>query len=72
MIIIFRTIGNYYFVFTTKGTAHDTFPSRKDYVEMELLLNGELQTLPAYVARKSPSEMIWINSWMVDHQKELI
>ena len=71
MIFIFRSIGNYYFIFTTKGTSHDTFPSRKNYVEMELLLNEELQTLPAYIARKSTNEMLWINSWMEEHQKAM-
>ena len=64
MVIIFRTIGSYYFVFTTKGNGSDTFPKRKDYVEMELLLNEEMQTLPFYIARKSSAEMVWINSWL--------
>jgi len=69
MIIIFRTIGSYYFVFTTKGTGSDVFPTRKDYVEMELLLNEEMQTLPYYISRKSSAEMVWINSWL--QKKEL-
>jgi len=53
MIIVFRTIGTYYFVFTTKGHIPDSYPTRKDYEEMELLINEELKTLPSYIARKS-------------------
>ena len=45
MIIIFRSVGNYYFVFTTKGIVSTASPTRKDYVEMELLLNLELDKL---------------------------
>lgn len=64
MILIFRTVGSYYFVFTTVGTVRHSYPSRKDYVEMELLINEQLQTLPAYIQRKSEREMIWVESWI--------
>jgi hypothetical protein len=69
MILIFRTIGSYYFVFTTTGSVDHTYPSRKDYVEMELLINEQLQTLPAYIQRNSEVEMSWVKSWL--REKEL-
>lgn len=69
MILVFRTIGSYYFVFTTTGSVGHTYPSRKDYVEMELLVNEQLQTLPAYIKRKSAVEMEWVESWL--REKEL-
>lgn len=69
MILIFRTIGSYYFVFTTKGSLVDRYPTRKDYVEMELLINEELQTLPAYINRKSSLELKWVEAWL--RKKEL-
>ncbi|MCZ8535895.1 hypothetical protein M9R32_01665 [Paenisporosarcina quisquiliarum] len=69
MILIFRTIGSYYFVFTTKGSIVNRYPTRKDYVEMELLINEELQTLPAYINRKSSLEMKWVEAWL--RKKEL-
>jgi hypothetical protein len=53
MIIVFRTIGTYYFIFTTEGHVPDPYPSHKDYEEMELLMNEEMKTLPSYVSRKS-------------------
>ena len=64
MILIFRTVGSYYFVFTTIGTVCHSYPTRKDYVEMELVINEQLQTLPAYIQRKSESEMKWVESWL--------
>ena len=64
MILIFRTVGSYYFVFTTIGTVSHSHPTRKDYVEMELLINEQLQTLPAYIQRKSEVEMSWVESWL--------
>lgn len=64
MILIFRTVGSYYFVFTTVGTVSLSYPSRKDYVEMELLINEQLQTLPAYIQRKSKVEMTFVESWL--------
>ncbi|WP_075617797.1 hypothetical protein [Paenisporosarcina indica] len=66
MTIIFRSIGSYYFVFTTKGNLRDQYPTRKDYVEMELLINDELQTLPAYIARNASTETTWINSLLLE------
>lgn len=66
MVIIFRSIGSYYFVFTTKGNIQDSYPTRKDYVEMELLLNNELHTLPAYIARNATTEATWINSFLIE------
>lgn len=69
MILIFRTIGSYYFVFTTTGSVGQTYPSRKDYVEMELIINEQLQTLPAYIQRKSAGDMEWVESWL--SEKEL-
>lgn len=62
-------MGSYYFVFTTVGNVSHSYPSRKDYVEMELLVNEQLQTLPAYIQRKSESEMTWVESWL--HEKGL-
>ena len=64
MILIFRTVGSYYFVFTTIGTVSHSYPSRKNYVEMELLINEQLQTLPAYIQRKSEVEMAWVEPWL--------
>ncbi|HLG27275.1 MAG TPA: hypothetical protein VI423_05775 [Paenisporosarcina sp.] len=69
MILVFRTIGSYYFVFTTTGSVGHTYLSCKDYVEMELLVNEQLQTLPAYIKRKSAGEMEWVESWF--REKEL-
>ncbi len=64
MILIFRTVGSYYFVFTTIGTVSHSLPTRKDYVEMELLINEQLQTLSAYIQRKSEIEMAWVEPWL--------
>ncbi len=69
MIFIFRTIGSYYFVFTTKGEVADQIPTRKNYIEMELLINEQLQTLSAYLNRKSLAEEFWIEEWL--HKKGL-
>ncbi|PUB13919.1 hypothetical protein [Paenisporosarcina sp. OV554] len=66
MILIFRTVGSYYFVFTTIGTVSHSNPTRKDYVEMELLINEQLQTLPAYIQRKSEVEMAWVEPWLCE------
>lgn len=64
MIIIFRSVGDYYFVFTTRGIVSVPSPSRKEYVEMELLMNIELDKLTAYLNRKNKSEGAFINSWI--------
>jgi hypothetical protein len=69
MILVLRSISSYYFVFTTTGSVGHTYPNRKDYVEMELLVNEQLQTLPAYIKRKSAREMEWVESWL--REKEL-
>ncbi|EPD53963.1 hypothetical protein MHH33_09925 [Paenisporosarcina sp. FSL H8-0542] len=69
MILVFRTIGSYYFIFTTKGSIDNRYPTRKDYVEMELLVNEQLQTLQSYINRKSPLEMKWVDEWL--QKKEL-
>ena len=69
MIIIFRTIGSYYFIFTTVGSVNNSYPTRKDYVEMELLINEQMETLPAYIKRKTAVEKTWIEDWM--QKKEL-
>ena len=69
MILIFRQIGSYYFVFTTTGSVGQAYPSTKDYVEMELIINEQLQTLPAYIQRKSAVDMEWVESWL--REKEL-
>ena len=66
LVIIFRSIGSYYFVFTSKGNILDSYPTRKDYVKMELLLNNELQTLPAYIARNAITEVSLINSFLLE------
>ena len=64
MIIILRSVGDYYFVFTTRGIVSVPSPSRKEYVEMELLINSELDKLTAYLNRKNKSEVAFINSWI--------
>lgn len=69
MMIIFRSVGDYFFVFTTRGTVPVPSPCRKDYVEMELLLNLELDKLTAYLKRKNQTELDFINSWI--QKKEL-
>ncbi len=69
MIIIFRSVGNYYFVFTTKGSVTITSPNRKDYVEMELLINLELGKLTSYMNRKNSVEVAFMKSWV--QKKEL-
>lgn len=64
MMIIFRSVGHYYFVFTTSGIVSVPSPSRKDYVEMELLINLELDKLTSYLNRKNQSEVAFINLWI--------
>lgn len=64
IILIFRSVGSYYFLFTSNGTISHSYPTRKDYVEMELLINEQLQTLPSYIQRKSDTEMTWVESWL--------
>lgn len=64
MLIIFRTVGHYYFIYTTRGRVSVPSPSRKDYVEMELLLNLELEKLTAYLNKKNQSEVPFVKSWI--------
>ncbi|MET1014945.1 MAG: hypothetical protein ABWX61_10635 [Paenisporosarcina sp.] len=68
-IFIFRSIGSYYFIYTTKGILSEVGPTRHDYVKMELLLNLELNSLPAYLNRKNQKDMTLINLWL--QKKEL-
>jgi hypothetical protein len=68
-IFIFRSISSYYLLFTTKGILSDVGPTRFDYVKMELLLNMELDSLPAYLNRKSQKDMQLIN--LLIEQKEV-
>ena len=70
MVFIFRSINSYYFIFTTKGIVSvDLIPTRRDYVEMELLINLEFDRLQSYINRKNHLEIGWINSWL--QKKEL-
>lgn len=68
-VFIFRSIGSYYYIFTTKGIVSNEGPSREDYVKMELLLNLELDSLPAYLNKKNQSDISIINKWL--QKKEL-
>ncbi|AYC29475.1 hypothetical protein [Paenisporosarcina cavernae] len=63
-VFVFRTIGSYYFVFTTKGSPMHVYPTREDYVAMELLINEELDLLPHYLTRRNSKEDTYINSWL--------
>ena len=70
MVFIFRSINSYYFIFTTKGIISvDSIPTRRDYVEMELLINLELDRLQSYINRRNHDEIEWINCWL--EKKEL-
>ena len=68
-VFIFRSISSYYYIFTTKGIVSNEGPSREDYVKMELLLNSELDSLPAYLNKKNQSDISIINNWL--QKKEL-
>ena len=50
--VLFRQIGNYYFIFSMKGLTKDHLPGRREYVQMEYLLNKELGLHDAYRQRK--------------------
>ncbi|AQQ53497.1 hypothetical protein [Planococcus lenghuensis] len=50
--VLFRQIGGYYFIFSMKGLTKDHLPGRKEYVQMEYLLNKELGLYDNYRQRK--------------------
>lgn len=50
-VVVFRQIKNYYFIYSMKGLDETSIPSKKDYVQMEYLLNKELGNLQAYRER---------------------
>ncbi|WP_088006270.1 hypothetical protein [Indiicoccus explosivorum] len=50
--VLFRQIGSYYFIYSMKGLTKDHLPGRKEYVQMEYLLNKELGLRDAYRQRK--------------------
>ncbi|QHJ71230.1 hypothetical protein [Planococcus halotolerans] len=52
VVVWFRQIGGYYFIFTMKGLTPEHIPTRRDYVKMEYLLNKDLGMLEAYKERK--------------------
>lgn len=52
VVVLFRQIGGYYFIFSMKGLTKERIPERKDYVKMEYLLNKDLGLLDAYKLRK--------------------
>ena len=52
VIVLFRQIGGYYFIFSMKGLTKEHIPTRQDYVRMEYLLNKDLGMLDAYIERK--------------------
>ncbi|MDW0114777.1 MULTISPECIES: hypothetical protein [Sporosarcina] len=51
-VVIFRQIKDYYFIYTMSAIDDTSLPTRKQYVQMEYLLNKELGTLPAYRNRQ--------------------
>lgn len=51
-VVIFRQVKNYYFIYTMSGIDESLIPSRKEYVQMEYLLNKEFGTLQAYRERR--------------------
>ncbi|HSI66286.1 MAG TPA: hypothetical protein VK947_02655 [Planococcus sp. (in: firmicutes)] len=52
VVVLFRQIGGYYFIFSMKGLTPEHIPNRRDYVKMEYLLNKDLGLLEAYKQRK--------------------
>lgn len=52
VVVLFRQIGAYYFIFSMKGLTPEHIPTRREYVKMEYLLNKELGMLEAYKERK--------------------
>lgn len=50
-VVIFRQIKNYYFIYSMAGFDQTSIPTRKEYVQMEYLLNKELGNLQAYRER---------------------
>lgn len=52
VVVLFRQIGGYYFIFSMKGLTPEHLPNRRDYVKMEYLLNKDLGLLEAYKERK--------------------
>lgn len=52
VVVLFRQIGGYYFIFSMKGLTSEHIPCRRDYVKMEYLLNKELGLLEAYKERR--------------------
>lgn len=53
VVVLFRQIGGYYFIYSMKGLTPEHVPGRREYVQMEYLLNKELGQLDAYLKRKS-------------------
>ncbi|MGH2317746.1 hypothetical protein ACRC6Q_08240 [Planococcus sp. SE5232] len=53
VVVLFRQIGGYYFIYSMKGLTPEHIPGRREYVRMEYLLNKELGMLEAYVERKT-------------------
>lgn len=54
--VIFRQIGQYYFIYIVNWSEQDLPVLRSDLEKMELLLNRELGTEEAYLNRKSKFE----------------
>lgn len=52
VVVLFRQIGGYYFIFSMKGLTPEHIPTRRDYVKMEYLLNKDLGLLEAYKERR--------------------
>lgn len=52
IVVRFRQVGGYYFIFSMQGVTKDHVPGRRDYVQMEYLLNKELDLLDAYIGRR--------------------
>ncbi|SIT80866.1 hypothetical protein [Edaphobacillus lindanitolerans] len=52
-VFLFRRIGEYYFLFSSRGGEYGRLPERHDYAVMEELVNGELGTLHQYRNRRS-------------------
>ncbi|WP_257125456.1 hypothetical protein [Bhargavaea cecembensis] len=52
-VFLFRRIGDYYFLFSSRGGEYGPLPERRHYAVMEELVNGELGTIEHYRNRRS-------------------
>ncbi|MET3574875.1 hypothetical protein ACFFIY_10355 [Bhargavaea ullalensis] len=52
-VFLFRRIGDYYFLYSSRGGEYGMLPERRDYTAMEELVNEELGTLNHYQNRRS-------------------